>query len=197
MTTCETSLRVTNSSAERSQRARPSRVAKGFFSLSRKRDDLPAAGRMTANWGMGEASAKWASGTSDGARLSYARAAQPASFRRAASAAPNHSRSASSPPPRSASAAATGGSARAAHPARPRTRSSKRARPSRNGAPGGGGVCWLGLGARGGGGEGGGQGRLDALQHGAALGGAPRARVGWRLHDSGLVGFGERGASAA
>src|SRR5947209_4860892 len=52
MTHWHTSSRVTNNSADRSQTARPSRVAKGFFSLSRKRDELPAAGRMTANLAM-------------------------------------------------------------------------------------------------------------------------------------------------
>src|SRR5262245_43650311 len=45
---CATSVRVTNSSAERSQTARPSRLTNGFFSLSLKRAELPAAGRMTA-----------------------------------------------------------------------------------------------------------------------------------------------------
>src|SRR3954466_1369834 len=45
---CPTSGRLTNASAARSQTARPSRLAKTFFSLSPKRDDLPAAGRMTA-----------------------------------------------------------------------------------------------------------------------------------------------------
>ncbi len=49
----QTSSRVTNSSALRNQTARPSRLAKTFFSLSRKRDDWPAAGRMTAKRGMG------------------------------------------------------------------------------------------------------------------------------------------------
>src|SRR5947199_10167238 len=47
-----TSLRVTKCSAVRSQTARPSRLTKGFFSLSRKREDCPAAGRMTANLAM-------------------------------------------------------------------------------------------------------------------------------------------------
>src|SRR4051812_36114093 len=46
---CTTSLRDTKNSAERSQMARPSRLTNGFFSLSRNRDDCPAAGRMTAN----------------------------------------------------------------------------------------------------------------------------------------------------
>src|SRR5260370_41864577 len=44
----QSSSRVTNSSAERSQTARPSRLANTFFSRSWKREDWPAAGRMTA-----------------------------------------------------------------------------------------------------------------------------------------------------
>src|SRR5579875_1068884 len=47
-----TSSRVTNNSAQRIQTARPSRLTNVFFSRSRKRDDLPAAGRMTAKRGM-------------------------------------------------------------------------------------------------------------------------------------------------
>jgi hypothetical protein len=47
----QTSARVTKSSAERSQTARPSSVANGFFSLSWNRLDRPAAGKMTANVG--------------------------------------------------------------------------------------------------------------------------------------------------
>src|SRR5215469_12035288 len=43
-----------NSSAQRSQTARPSRLTNGFFSRSRKRDDLPAAGRMTAKRDMAD-----------------------------------------------------------------------------------------------------------------------------------------------
>src|SRR5437588_12160277 len=50
---CETSERVTKSSAERSHTARPSMFANGFFSLSRNRLDFPAAGRMTANLAIG------------------------------------------------------------------------------------------------------------------------------------------------
>src|SRR5947199_10343790 len=53
-----TSGRLTNASAARSQTARPSMLAKTFFSLSAKRDDLPAAGRMTATRVMGDPS--WA-----------------------------------------------------------------------------------------------------------------------------------------
>src|SRR5258707_15668840 len=41
-----------NSSAERSQTARPSRLANGFFSLSLNRADWPAAGRITLNLAM-------------------------------------------------------------------------------------------------------------------------------------------------
>src|SRR5207244_2243489 len=49
-----TSGRVMKCSAVRSQTARPWRLAKGFFSLSRKRDEWPAAGRITANLAMAD-----------------------------------------------------------------------------------------------------------------------------------------------
>src|SRR5260370_26752140 len=49
----QSSSRVTNSSAERSQTARPSRLANTFFSRSWKREDCPAAGRITAKRDMG------------------------------------------------------------------------------------------------------------------------------------------------
>src|SRR5438874_12366717 len=47
-----TSGRLANRLAARSQTAVPSRLANGFFSLPPNRDDLPAAGRMTANAGI-------------------------------------------------------------------------------------------------------------------------------------------------
>src|SRR5882724_249475 len=49
----QTSLRVTNNSAVRSQTARPSRLANGFFSRPLKRLERPAAGRSTAMRDMG------------------------------------------------------------------------------------------------------------------------------------------------
>src|ERR687888_915313 len=68
MTDSPTSLRLTNNSADRSQTARPSRLVKGFFSRSRKRDDFPAAGRMTAKRGMGHLRSKpWQGGYALGA----------------------------------------------------------------------------------------------------------------------------------
>src|SRR5437660_8021742 len=53
---CATSDRLMNCSTERSQTALPSRLVKGFFSLSRKREDLPAAGKITAKLAMAETS---------------------------------------------------------------------------------------------------------------------------------------------
>src|SRR5262245_56272 len=47
-----TSARLMKCSTARSQTARPSRFANGFFSLSLKRDERPAAGKITAKVAM-------------------------------------------------------------------------------------------------------------------------------------------------
>src|SRR5690348_8510623 len=73
MRVCTTSLRETNSSAQRSQTARPSRLVNGFFSLSLNRDERPAAGRMTAKFAMTGLPSERGGRRADGVslRLSY------------------------------------------------------------------------------------------------------------------------------
>src|SRR5262245_43690757 len=50
---CTTSVRLANKFAVRSQTAVPSRLTNGFFSRPPNREDLPAAGRMTAKLAIG------------------------------------------------------------------------------------------------------------------------------------------------